>query len=376
MCGIVGRAGKLAAADEKLFRVLLLLDWLRGQDSTGVASISKKGAIVTLKVADDPIILMKHSDYESTIHGAMDAIWIGHNRASTVGASTRENAHPFTHKHITGVHNGTLEKDSLTELRKGVSEYYDTDSETIFAHMAEHGVKETVAKMQGAWALVWYDASDKSLNMLKNDQRPLYTAKLKEAGGESLIWASEYNMIAAAKIMADNKSDYVRDEGGFCFFPLPDNLHHKWYLDSLLEGDADPDTIVEVFGLPPKPKLAPLPDTMGFAAPTKTVTAPNTETATNVVVKDTAEVYELTVTEADEEEGHYFGGQLTHDEWDYLASDGCAYCGVDVTPDMPGLAVFPVEQIVLCPKCSGNGITTVGGNLGEVLENINVISAL
>src|SRR5690606_15794871 len=98
MCGIVGRAGPLVLADEQFFKILLLLDFFRGQDSTGIATVRASSKFTqTLKIADDPIMLMQHEDFDSVMNGNLDLIWIGHNRASTIGASTRANAHPFTH---------------------------------------------------------------------------------------------------------------------------------------------------------------------------------------------------------------------------------------------------------------------------------------
>lgn len=41
MCGLVGVAGEITMASEKVLRTLLILDSLRGEDSTGIASIKK-----------------------------------------------------------------------------------------------------------------------------------------------------------------------------------------------------------------------------------------------------------------------------------------------------------------------------------------------
>ena len=151
MCGLVGIAGDLAFEDERIFKTLLLLDYFRGQDSTGVTSVSKRKNLITLKVADDPIILMQHNDFEAVINGVTDAVWMGHNRASTIGASTRANAHPFECGHIVGMHNGTLEKQSMRDLADRLDETYGTDSETIFQHMAKYGVDDTIPLLQSAF---------------------------------------------------------------------------------------------------------------------------------------------------------------------------------------------------------------------------------
>ena len=337
MCGIVGRAGSLTVKDEQFFKVLLLLDWFRGQDSTGVAAVTRRGAVSTLKISDDPIMLMNHVDFDSTIVGLVDAIWIGHNRASTIGATTRANAHPFTHGPITGVHNGTLEKDSLEEIRERLPEVYGTDSETIFAHIAKYGVEDTVPRLSGAWALVWYDASDSSLNMIRNDQRPLYTCELKRGSNHLLTWASEHKMIVAASEMTKDEGILVEDEEGYGYFPLPVDTHHKWYLDDLLAGNL-------------KPEKSPLK-----GKPKQVVTYVHTATNDYKKVEDTFNIVEVTV---EEEEG-LFGGNISEEVWDRISKYGCSYCGTDVFPDDEGLMIFPAEEIVLCPSCSGESVTTI-----------------
>ena len=363
MCGIVGRAGPLLAADERMFKVLLLLDWFRGQDSTGVASVTKKGSVTTLKVADDPIILMQHQDYETIVAGVSDAIWIGHNRASTVGASVRANAHPFTCGNITGVHNGTLTKESLSALRRNLEETYETDSETIFAHMDLLGVEKTLRYLEGAWALVWYNSKDKTLNMLRNTERPLYTCEYKRKHTENrvLTWASEYRMITAAYDYTDSSDELILDSEGFGYFQLPVDVLHTWALGDLVAGITERVEKVPMPGLPVPPKVT-------------TVTYPSTSPVTTftpaTLVPDKEEIHNISIVEDDEVEGHYFGGRISSDAWNGMASYGCSYCGTDVLPSTPGIAVFPEEMIVLCPSCLGESVTTIGGNIHKHIESL------
>jgi hypothetical protein len=368
MCGIVGRAGNLIAADEKVFKTLLLLDWFRGQDSTGVFSLSKTyNTRLTLKIADDPIMLMKHSEFESTVSGGFDCLWIGHNRASTIGASTRENAHPFTHGTITGVHNGTLEQDSFKELAQRLQSDYGTDSETIFAHMAEYGLEETVSRLRGAWAFVWYDSKDKSLNMLRNKERPLYLCEVERKSGTSeskiLTWASEYEMIEAARSMAKDPGSLVCDEEGYCYFPLPVDVHHKWYMDDIKNGKIEP-ILTEMKGLPPTPKNQGVLNTF-----TNTVTSSAPPT-TYKILEDKVE--EVAIHLSEDSPGHVLGGHLTEEEWNNISKYGCSFCGSDVDLEMEGLAIYPEEGVVLCPICSEQKHTTIN----ESFSTSNVINQL
>lgn len=359
MCGIVGMAGPLVAKDEKPFKVLLMLDWLRGQDSTGVCAVSKKGEPVTLKVADDPIILLTHSDYESTVVGTTDAIWIGHNRASTIGATTRANAHPFTCDHITGVHNGTLTKESLADLENGLTEVYGTDSETIFAHIAKHGVDATIPKLAGAWALVWFDYKAQTLNMIRNAERPLYTCELERAVNKAqrcLMWASEYQMITAARDMAESADTIVMDDDGYAYWPLDTDTLTTWKLSHLVNGITNKQTQRVLEGKPKPPAAAVVPF------------KPTVTTSSAVVKVDRETRTEVIIKEDEEAAGHYFGGRISHSEWDNLASHGCSFCQSDVSPDDNGLALFMNEKIVLCPECSGENVTTIGGNLQAYMD--------
>lgn len=353
MCGIVGQAGALSLDDERLFKVMLLLDYFRGQDSTGIATVKKKdNSVSVLKVADDPIILMQHSDFEQTMHGGLDVIQIGHNRASTVGVTNRANAHPFTHGHITGVHNGTLLKGSIEALEKGLDERFGTDSETIYAHMAKHGVDKTVPLLEGAWTLVWFDENEGTLNMLKNSERPLYTCTSKLSGKTKLVWASDYRMIYAARVMADGKDILDIDEEGFGYFPMPDDTLHSYNVEDLLKGVVSATTR-ELKGVPVKPKV------IGFtpSTTTSTTTATQTKPKDPVKVIDEETSYEIVVTE--EEDGHYFGGRVTKKEWDEIASYGCSFCGADVSPEDEGITFYRPEQIVLCGSCSEHRVTTI-----------------
>lgn len=346
MCGIVGIAGALTTPDERLFKVLLLLDYFRGQDSTGLVSVSKKGKVQTLKLADDPIMLFNHTDYDSTVVGVSDVIWIGHNRAATVGATTRSNAHPFVCDHIVGVHNGTLEKDSFAEIASRLETDYGTDSETIFQHMAVYGVEDTISRLQGAWALVWYDDKQKTLNMIRNDQRPLFTCEAKKEGKTALIWASEYEMISAAKAMTKSDRKLKADKDGNTYFPLPVDTLHTWSFESLLEGRP----AVKTKSLKGRPKAV---SPMGF-------TQNNKESKKDFgLVEDVYEIYDI-----EESDDKLILGVFDEEEWSELSRFGCGCCGADVSPEEEGLVIYVNEGVIICSDCSEEPTTAIFNALG------------
>jgi len=346
LCGIVGLAGALKPEDEQMFKVLLLLDYFRGQDSTGMAVIGKDKTVKVLKTADDPIILMQHEDFELTLHAAVSRGFLGHNRAATIGGTSRANAHPFTHGSITGVHNGTLTVVNKLELASRLEESYATDSETLYAHMAKYGVEDTITRLEGAWALVWFNTADNTLNMIRNAERPLWTCTKKSGAGSVMLWASENEMLSAAAAMSKDGGDYDTDEEGYSYYALDINTLHTWNLEMLAAGNLTPRT-KEMKGRPTPPKVITPPKIPGATPPTSVVT---------VVEEDKVITVETEGSEADP-----FGGLITEAEWESLSGNGCSYCGVNVDKHMEGLAIFLPEQIVLCPICSDTPVTTING---------------
>lgn len=356
MCGLVGMAGPLTLRDELSFKALLLIDYFRGTDSTGLAAVTQKGGVDVLKVADDPIILFQHAEYEYTVNANTDAIWLGHNRASTVGASTRANAHPFQCGNIIGAHNGTLTKDCITALEKANGEASGTDSESIFKHIDKFGIEATIPILQGAWALTWYNSADETFNYIKNGERPLWTATTERKGKKSLVWASEWGFIAASRSVSQTDSELIYDDEGYCYFPVPDDVWHSYSLSDLKEGVINP-TLVPLAGrpIPPKPPVA-------YNKPS--YTPPSQETSSGVI----ADLFKAEEEAAwSEEDGSYFNGTLTKGEWDHLSKYGCAYCGTTVTNDMEGLSIYLNEEVVLCPSCSESQQTAVYNSMATAV---------
>lgn len=203
MCGIVGVFGNLFEGDKKAFRDMLLMDVVRGQDSTGVLNIPCSQAVYPkiYKEVGHPINLW--DDYVATkanqdafdrrgIFRGQSKGLLGHNRAATVGSVTVKNAHPFNFDHIYGVHNGSLWSTFGLEGDK----VHDVDSMCIFDHIAAKGIDDAWKEIWGAVALVWWDEKERLLNFIRNDERPLWKATAR--GGTVLYIASEPWMIIAA----------------------------------------------------------------------------------------------------------------------------------------------------------------------------------
>lgn len=190
MCGIVGCAGGVSVYAERAFTDLLVMNQLRGFDSVGVAQVGANKPFV-LKDIVSALEFVSSKEYTGMLRG-IHRVLIGHNRAATKGFITKENAHPFTHGHITGVHNGTLIAQHLLDDH----ERFKVDSDNIYHHLSQNTVADTWSKIHGAAALVWWDAEKETINFLRNKERPLYIGFAKE--NNLVMWASEFYMLQAA----------------------------------------------------------------------------------------------------------------------------------------------------------------------------------
>lgn len=192
MCGLVGFAGDLFLKDREVFKELLYHDVVRGKDSTGIA-VCKGGSFSILKQASPSYLFLQNNakKIDSLVELTSKAI-LGHNRAATQGAVTDANAHPFIAGDLVGTHNGTLTVRSFNDLDP--LKKYDTDSEAIYQYMNKYGFQETFDKLDGAWALVWYDSNTEELNFIRNEKRPLFYA-LAGSLRNKIYWSSEKGLL-------------------------------------------------------------------------------------------------------------------------------------------------------------------------------------
>lgn len=218
MCGIVGCVGRVTAREEKLFNQLLIVDSLRGEDSTGVAAIEKDGTVKINKRVGDPYQLLDSFLY-AQMFKTRNVCLIGHNRAATTGKVVRKNAHPFENDGLVGVHNGTLRnKHILTNSHK-----FDTDSEALYDDIANKGLEDTISKVQGAYALVWYDKNEHTVNFLRNNERPMNFIFSEDK--KTLFFASEVWMLTA--ILGRDGYKHTKPE------ILPEDAHFSYQIPEL-----------------------------------------------------------------------------------------------------------------------------------------------
>lgn len=196
MCGLVGvfnkRIGGFDGEQRDVFQTLLLIDTLRGDDSTGAFVVHRNGDLSLAKEATTAGQFMRHKAFKDLAGTAFSegACMIGHNRKATKGIIKDENAHPFVvDDQIVLVHNGGMWEDHKRHAD------VEVDSHAI-AHLLHKNksVEEALAEFHGAYALIWYDVEEEAVKIIRNKERPLWFMETDS----SWIWASERAMLVFA----------------------------------------------------------------------------------------------------------------------------------------------------------------------------------
>ena len=227
ICGLVAVISPKVqtASENKIFKDMLVLDQLRGKDSTGMFSVDKTGVSIAKSVAT-PTDFLQLSRVTSAIAGA--SILVGHNRHATMGAVNANNAHPFQHDNITLVHNGTL--DRAYKLPQ-----FDTDSESVCYQLAQceswSDTTKYLESIDGAFAFIWYDDVDEALYFIRNEERPLYCVMVQD----TMYLASERGFLFAA-LERNNVS--IKDLSVFTEVPV-DTLHCVTVKNNKLEVNTE-----------------------------------------------------------------------------------------------------------------------------------------
>lgn len=223
MCGIVGLitgfSNGFSNDETKVFRDMLLIDTLRGFDSTGVFGVDYDGNVEVLKEASNGASFIQTFDYKAfdswLCQRGMYAV--GHNRAATRGSITDKNAHPFViEDNIVLVQNGTYKGDHSHHKATEV----DTEAVAHVIH-DEPDLEKALQKIDAAYALVWYNVKDKTLNIIRNEERPMYIAYTKQ---NAIVFASEMETILAA---CSRNGVLLKGQP----YLLKENMLNTWTLD-------------------------------------------------------------------------------------------------------------------------------------------------
>jgi hypothetical protein len=369
MCGIVGVAGDLEYKDDRLMRHLLLLDYFRGPDSTGLAAIRDNGELHIAKVADHPFVLFDTQRFKTALSGYSSKVFIGHNRLATKGSINNANTHPFCVDHIVGVHNGTIDTWSQKDLEKELGETFSVDSHAVIAGIAKIGVKATIGMLEGAWSLVWYDMNEGTLNFLRNKDRPMcysYTSDFKK-----VIFASIPEILNSAIDMAGGYTRYIHESEGkrFSSFATEENYHYRWNIDELKKGSSKmpkPKT-VKIEGKPKKsyaydPNAATEEDWNNFFPTRGGQSANGNGNSGGTVIKLPKTTTTGSATSGYASRSKNFVGapsrpfanyidEKTHSDY---TQQGCAWCSKALPFEEVGQVVIERCESVIGPCCSNN----------------------
>lgn len=195
MCGLVAVLSKntygLWMADVNIFKSALYADALRGFDSTGIFMVDIDANAYLLKTKQTPLSLMCLKDFKTLEEYSKrrGMVLVGHNRKATQGTISDENAHPFLEGNTILVHNGTLVQHKKLKDT-------EVDSHAICHIIDEKGYKEALKEIDGAFALIWYDAKEKKVRFCRNNKRPLFLLESKKnyllaSEGDMMKWLSE-----------------------------------------------------------------------------------------------------------------------------------------------------------------------------------------
>lgn len=369
MCGLVGIAGKLEYADEDVMRRLLMLDYWRGKDSTGLAAVrTSDKSIMISKLASHPLDLFEMGKFKTVLSASQSQAFIGHNRAATKGLINTFNAHPFQYDHIVGAHNGTLSVQSHRELEDKLGERFGVDSQAIIKAIAVLGLEETIPLLQGAWAITYYDANENTLNFIRNDQRPLWYSYSKDF--KKLIWASEYQFIdEAARAGKIELAPLTNERGTFRFFATEIDYHYRFDLAELRDGPAQGETEKTR----PKPKVKelkgkeapaaanqswqddPFPSPHRFSQSASGTTTSTTSTGKHIstrIKRRTEDNVANAIVSLIGSPSDPYAGMIKREDFEYMSKYGCSWCQATVQWGDVGITIYERDQLCLCADCS------------------------
>lgn len=188
MCGIWGLFAKnqtgFYTKDEDIVEQMMYLTALRGVHSTGIAITSNKKPRIKpriWKTTGGPCYLIQTTSWDQVQKYLISegGSIFGHGRFATKGDIVAKNAHPFSYKNITLVHNGTIHT-GLTYEEKDDSPKVEVDSHALCIKMAKDGIKSALMDVGGAYAIIAHDAEEGCIFFARNTDRPLHIVESNE----------------------------------------------------------------------------------------------------------------------------------------------------------------------------------------------------
>lgn len=204
MCGIFGIYGAPKTTDhDKFLREAMLCGTVRGAHGAGALKVvidrkEKLTYSTAYKVGGDGSTFLADSKARQLLITSSDVMAVvGHNRYAIGSAVNENNAHPFWRGPVTLVHNGVVDNQYELLNAYGTTSHQakprvEVDSDSIaLALSLSSSTTEVLEKLEGAYALVWHDARNNSLNFARNDERPMFFG----IAGDVTVFASERGML-------------------------------------------------------------------------------------------------------------------------------------------------------------------------------------
>lgn len=347
MCGLVGiMSSNMLIKHKDALASLLYLDTWRGRDATGVAALRQNADTAILKATVPGYDFVDQPKFEHHLK-LNDFLWIGHNRFGTMGKNIKTNAHPFTVEDeqgtclLVGAHNGTLtNKHVLSD-----SHLFGTDSEALFNNIAKEGVDNTLSKVEGAWALTYYDHVTEEFCVVRNKERPLHYAFSED--NKTLLWASESWMLKVVCSrhdikLKDNKI-FVFEEDTLYSVSVPLKLNEELVMKSR-GGVAGKPPVFFRTANQNRYQFDRIGGTGGASQSQAETQTPkstkNTQLTSNVSPIDSGKKYK-----------GYKGELLSLRQLKDQLQDGCQWCqDVEITPDDKGYG-WLASEYPICSKC-------------------------
>lgn len=214
MCGIVGvinGSNKIKTGLGRVFHEMLWADQLRGVDGAGVFWYNnKRDHYEVVKNADTSEVL-DDKDFEKAKRDIeLMPFMVGHNRSATRGSVSSENNHPFDEGNVVLVHNGTM-----NYIPKEYDNGTKVDSHAIAKMLHKASPSEFIKSSFGAYALVWFDKEARTLQLMRNKDRPLW-----------LIQYEDFSLISSEAGLAV----WIASRNGFAYKepPLMLKEHHLY----------------------------------------------------------------------------------------------------------------------------------------------------
>lgn len=187
MCGLCGIVGpNLGPAEWDLFKHLMIVSTLRGEDGAGIVAVPMKSGkdFTVLRTAGCAADLATGREFLSLRSKQKWACFMGHARYPTRGTWDIEDVHPHVSGPIFGMHNGSMDTVNGEKIQKDQS-----DSRALFTCIRNMGIDNTMANSEGAYALSYINKATDQLCFVRNAGRTLYFMQV--AGLPFIAWASE-----------------------------------------------------------------------------------------------------------------------------------------------------------------------------------------